>query len=71
MTKPQTHPEDRKTQGQKAPEPESCLTPRAVDDRLDEELEQSFPASDPPSFLRDPPELCAREDEPPENPKKE
>ncbi|MGE4371472.1 MAG: hypothetical protein AB7E29_01020 [Xanthobacter sp.] len=38
---------------------DACLTPAAASQMLDEELDQSFPASDPPSMVRAPHNLCA------------
>ncbi len=67
MNKAQAHPENEKRPEKTAPEPDSCLTPAAINDRLDEELDQSFPASDPPSFVRDPPDMCERKEKSPKD----
>ncbi|MFG1477128.1 hypothetical protein V5F53_00520 [Xanthobacter sp. V4C-4] len=49
-----------------APAPAACRTPEAIGRQLDAELEQSFPASDPPSMVRDTPStMCGTSAEPP------
>lgn len=64
MNKTQTHPKTetpaKPAAGKQPEEGESCLTRTAVEDMLDEELEQSFPASDPPSMTRVPPDVCEK-----------
>jgi hypothetical protein len=46
----QTHPADRKKPAEKSKEPTTRRPdPDSKDDRLDEALEESFPASDPPA----------------------
>lgn len=46
-------------------EPAACRTPESVTRQLDEELDQSFPASDPPSMVRDTPTpICSDEKKP-------
>lgn len=51
-----------------APQPlggEACRTPDSLARQLDEELDQSFPASDPPSMVRDTPAtVCGPEETP-------
>lgn len=66
MSKTQTQPVTKKPEKPEAdPQPkegDSCQTRAAVEDMLDEELEQSFPASDPPSMTRVPPDVCEKKD---------
>ncbi|WP_454914857.1 hypothetical protein [Xanthobacter sediminis] len=46
----------------KPADPAACRTAEATSRQLDDELEQSFPASDPPSMVRDAPaEVCGEE----------
>ncbi|MFG1297819.1 hypothetical protein [Xanthobacter variabilis] len=49
--------------------PEACRTPESVARQLDDELEQSFPASDPPSMVRDTPTPICGEEAKPQHPR--
>lgn len=64
MTQARTHGRTPPFAGKPA-EATACRTQDAIGRQLDAELDQSFPASDPPSMLRDAPAAICHDAEPP------